>query len=294
MFGYVIPYRNELKLKDIKRYKAYYCTICNQLRKRYGRMATAFLSYEMVFTLILLDSFSDMGKNTSVSLSCQFDFLHIGNINVCKDLVSYIAWTNMYLSVWKLKDNWIDDKKIGSYLLYKLISINKNYKSDCVLYSNPAANLEVILNTFYDMERKNECDFDELAQLMGDAWKTVFECGTQFVNISPDMEKELISICEDLAKFLYCIDAYDDYERDLKKGNFNPLQKMPYELDEALSNGFIILKFIIYSLKNKIRQIEFSKCNDILQNIIFFGLEYKLNLIVGKKEKKYGKGFFRK
>lgn len=73
MFGYVIPYRDELKLKDIKRYKAYYCTICNQLRKRYGRMATAFLSYEMVFTLILLDSFSDMGKNTSVSLSCQFD-----------------------------------------------------------------------------------------------------------------------------------------------------------------------------------------------------------------------------
>ncbi len=43
-------------------------------------------------------------------------------------------------------------KKIGSYLLYKLISINKNYRSDCVFYSNPAVSLNIILNTFYDIE----------------------------------------------------------------------------------------------------------------------------------------------
>lgn len=294
MFGYIIPFRDELKLKDIKQYKAYYCAVCNQLRKRYGRLSTTFLSYEMVFTFILLDSFSNTEKNIPIKLDCQFDFLHIGEINVCKDLASYIAWINMYLSVWKLKDNWIDDKKIGSFLLYKLLSINTNYKNDCMLYSELAANLDITLNTFYDMERKNECEFDELAQLMGDVWKAILECGTQFVNVTPDMEEKLISICDDLAKFLYCIDAYDDYEKDFKKGNFNPLQKMPYNLDETLSNGFIILKFIIYSLKNKIKFIEFSKNNDILQNIIIFGLEYKLNLVVNKKEKKYGKNFFRK
>ena len=112
MFGYVVPYKDELKLKDVQKYKRYYCAVCNQIRKRYGRIATIFLSYEIVFTLILLDDFSEKEKTECMKLGCQFDIVHIGEIELSKELIAYLAWANLHMSFWKLKDNWIDEKKL--------------------------------------------------------------------------------------------------------------------------------------------------------------------------------------
>lgn len=133
MFGYIMPFKDELKIKEFERYKKYYCALCNQIRRRYGRTATIFLSYEMVFTVILLDDFSKKSEN--MKLGCQFDIIRMGEVEVSKDLIAYIAWINLHLSFWKLKDNWIDEKKISSYILYKLFLRNKAYKNDCEIYA---------------------------------------------------------------------------------------------------------------------------------------------------------------
>ena len=35
MFGYIRIYEPELKMKDFRRYKAYYCGLCQELKKKY-------------------------------------------------------------------------------------------------------------------------------------------------------------------------------------------------------------------------------------------------------------------
>ena len=49
MFGYVTICEPELKVKDLKRYKAYYCGLCRELKEKYGFMGQMTLTYDMTF-----------------------------------------------------------------------------------------------------------------------------------------------------------------------------------------------------------------------------------------------------
>ena len=56
MFGYVTICEPELKMKDWRKYRAYYCGLCRSLRKRHGHVGQLTLSYDMTFAVVLLTS----------------------------------------------------------------------------------------------------------------------------------------------------------------------------------------------------------------------------------------------
>ena len=56
MFGYVTIQEAELKVKDFKKYKAYYCGLCQTLKKNYGSLGQITLTYDMTFAIVLLTS----------------------------------------------------------------------------------------------------------------------------------------------------------------------------------------------------------------------------------------------
>ena len=56
MFGYVTICEPELKMKDFRRYKAYYCGLCQTLKERHGSLGQMTLAYDMTFVIILLTS----------------------------------------------------------------------------------------------------------------------------------------------------------------------------------------------------------------------------------------------
>ena len=56
MFGYVTVYKDELKIKDYNRYRAYYCGVCRSLKNSYGMAGQMTLTYDMTFLAILLSA----------------------------------------------------------------------------------------------------------------------------------------------------------------------------------------------------------------------------------------------
>ena len=54
MFGYVRPFRPELKCKDYDLYRATYCGLCRCLRRRYGLIAPLLLNFDFTFLALLL------------------------------------------------------------------------------------------------------------------------------------------------------------------------------------------------------------------------------------------------
>ena len=47
MFGYVTANEPELKVKDYHKYKAYYCGLCQSLKRQYGSAGQLTLAYDM-------------------------------------------------------------------------------------------------------------------------------------------------------------------------------------------------------------------------------------------------------
>ena len=56
MFGYVTICEPELKVKDLRKYKAYYCGLCQELKEAYGAVGQMTLTYDMTFVIVLLTS----------------------------------------------------------------------------------------------------------------------------------------------------------------------------------------------------------------------------------------------
>ena len=48
--------RTGAEVKDLRKYKAYYCGLCRKLKEDYGTMGQMTLTYDMTFAIILLAS----------------------------------------------------------------------------------------------------------------------------------------------------------------------------------------------------------------------------------------------
>lgn len=284
MFGYVKPYNDELKLKEIKRYKRYYCALCNELRHSYGRITTAFLSYEMTFTLILLESLEKEENLDEIPLSCQFEKIHIGTFYISKSILQYIAYINIHLVIWKLEDDWKDDKNIFAYLLKKIILNKKTYQRELNKYGRISEVIDENMKKFYEYE-KEKYDFDSLSEIMGEIWLQIIRNGAEILNIYDNKLYMLENICKDMGKWLYCIDAYEDLEKDIKKRKFNPLFKAECDINEIKDDAKLILQLILRSMSNNLDKLELGRNKDIIQNIILYGLSHKISEINKKRKK---------
>ena len=98
----------------------------------------------------------------------------------------------------------------------------------------------------------------------------------------------LYTLCFNLGKWIYFIDAYDDYDKDTKKGKFN-LLKTIFEEDhsekkiKAHKKIATINEMLIFKMKESFEKISFKKNGEILFNIIFLGCMDVYLRIIDKK-----------
>ena len=104
MFGYVTVCEPELKVKDLKKYRAYYCGLCRTLKEDYGFMGQMTLTYDMTFAVILLSSlYETITKHEE----------HRCKVHPVKkqtmrrnEMTEYAADMNLLLAYYHLEDDW--------------------------------------------------------------------------------------------------------------------------------------------------------------------------------------------
>ena len=71
MFGYVTVCEPELKMKDFRKYRSYYCGLCQELKEKYGfsgqmtdNSTKSFYDYSFTLTAICISSFFFRLKQT--------------------------------------------------------------------------------------------------------------------------------------------------------------------------------------------------------------------------------------
>ena len=71
MFGYVKPCLESLDEAQKKRYRAWYCGLCQSLGDRHGFRGRMTLTYDMTFLAIFLSALYEPGKRTGRCAVCR-------------------------------------------------------------------------------------------------------------------------------------------------------------------------------------------------------------------------------
>ena len=216
MFGYVTICEPELKRKDWRRYRAYYCGLCRTLRERHGHLGQMTLSYDMTFAVMLLTSLYESEPRLSEH-RCKTHPVKKQKM-LQNEITEYCADMNVLLSYYHLKDNWADERKVSG--LAGSAALRRKAEQIAERYPRQSEAMRRELKNLSAYEKADSQNIDEPAGCFGRLMEELF------VWREDAWEKSLREMGFFLGKFIYIMDAYEDLEKDLKEGCYNPLRKL--------------------------------------------------------------------
>lgn len=291
MFGYIKPYNQELKLKEIQRYSGCYCALCDQLKRDYGFLSRFILNYDVTFLLICLDYFSSEEK-AARKIRCPYNPMRVKRTKLSPESLQYSAFINYWLVVEKLKDDIADERNLWKWLLYKIIVTNRGYKQSLAKYQTRVAQLSDMLQSVYQRENsvKTVADFDLVTNAFGSFFSKMFLLG-----IDSEQEESARSQAEavffQIGKWIYIIDAFDDLQDDIKRKRFNLLFSLEdgetITKEAAFEKTLSMHLFIKSKIKSLLAATGSKLEDDCIVNIITDGIDFMFCKIVLKKYKEY-------
>lgn len=272
MFGYISINKAEMKFKDYDIYHSFYCGLCQVLKKDHKRRGQMTLSYDMTFLLVLLSALYEPETSVSHRTCVAHPFeKHLTRIN---DYTSYVSDMNLLLAYHKCKDDWADEKKKMRYIYAKMLS--PEVKKIAVRYPEKAASIARHLETISKLEGQQETDIDIISGIFGRIMAEVF---------TPKEDEWILTLQNIgfyLGKFIYLIDAYEDIERDMDIGTYNPLKQFygQPDFEDHCRHMLILMMSECSRAFEKLPIIEYA---DILRNILYSGVWCRYETITTKR-----------
>ena len=272
MFGYVTVCEPELKVKDLKKYRAYYCGLCSTLKEDYGFMGQMTLTYDMTFAVILLSSLYETTTKHEEH-RCKVHPAKRQHM-LQNEITSYAAAMNVLLAYYHMEDDWQDDRKVSSLMTKSLIQ--GKAKKIIEKYPRQSEIIRKSLKELGECEHENSMDIDRAAGCFGRLMAELFVWKEDI------WEKTLRKMGFYLGKFIYLMDAYEDLPEDRKKNRYNPLKELAKRPDYEVQMEQI-LRMMIAESTVRFEQLPCLVDVDILRNILYDGVWNHYNKIQMKK-----------
>ena len=278
MFGYVVMNKPEIKFKDFDMYRSFYCGLCRELKERYGLSGQITLTYDMTFVILLLSGLYEPPTKKG-STRC---IVHpVRRQPVRKNAITeYAADMNIFLTYYKCKDDWNDERSIPGFVFGKLLE-GKEKKSE-KLWSKKVQTIVSCLDELSALEKENATDIDRVSGCFGRIMAEIFAYREDV------WEPTLRRMGFYFGKFIYLLDAYDDVEEDVKKGNYNPFSKdyIIKGFDDRVKN---MLMMMMAETCREFEKLPIIKYTDILRNILYSGVWCRFENVSGKRKKEQEK-----
>lgn len=278
MFGYVVMNKPEIKFKDFDMYRSFYCGLCRELKERYGLSGQITLTYDMTFVILLLSGLYEPPTKKG-STRC---IVHpVRRQPIRKNAITeYAADMNIFLTYYKCKDDWNDERSIPGFVFGKLLE-GKEKKSEKI-WSKKVQTIVSCLDELSALEKENAADIDRVSGCFGRIMAEIFAYREDV------WEPALRRMGFYFGKFIYLLDAYDDVEEDVKKGNYNPFSKdyIIKGFDDRVKN---MLMMMMAETCREFEKLPIIKYTDILRNILYSGVWCRFENVSGKRKKEQEK-----
>lgn len=283
MFGYVIPDKPNMLMKDFTEFRAYYCGLC----KAIGRDNPAFLrlltNYDCTFLAVLLHNLA--GSSPEIRMQgCVLNPVKKKPVAAKSDLMKKAAALTVLLAYYKAGDDVSDGGGLKA----------ARVRSSLAFYAKKAARLipeadAVIANRY-----------KELAELEKSGCKSVDMAAEPFARMTEELvclfakeiTPQLKEFAYGLGKWIYLADALDDVDKDLKEKNYNPfIAAYPDVKDKSsfLADNKEELSLIMYSVYNSLVRgydaLDVKISEGVMSNIVYLGIREQTRRILEGEQK---------
>ncbi len=277
MFGYIQIDERELSDQETKLYDAYYCGLCQCLKKDFGIRGQLLVNYDMTFLTVLLSGLYRFHQR-SAEFICP---VHPGKKKtaVVNDATRYTAAMSVLLSYHNIQEETATDKSYSKLMILRLLE--KDYQRVAKDYPRQHNALLKYVRQRSEFESNREQNMDAIAGLTGDM------LGEIYAWRDDDYSDELRYLGYHIGKFIYLMDAYSDLEKDSKKKEYNPFNNMDMENPkdtETISR--LILNSLISECLRSYERLSSHSYGSIIRNILYYGVWKKYESLHSKRMKR--------
>ena len=277
MFGYIATDFPNVFVKDTVLYRASYCGLCKGIGKCCGNGGRFTLSYDFTFLSVFLHNVAGLDFEIKKQ-NCILHLLKKRPVAIPDNLTERLGALNVILSFYKLTDDVIDESKgAGKRFFFKAAYRKAKGKEPL---------LSRIVNDAYAKLRELERSGSDSVDMVSDV----------FATMTKDLIKELLgekftenvgAVAYNLGKWIYLIDALDDYDKDKKSGSYNVFIKSFGNF--ADKKAFItekrvdlesIFGEIFYEIFMNGKEIPYKFNHDLIDNILYKGLRVQTKCVM--------------
>ncbi len=272
MFGYVTVNKPELKIREFDMYQSWYCGLCHVLHRKYGRAGQMTLSYDMTFLVMVLHGLYEPEFQTD-KRRCLTHPAMKHPMRMSR-FTEYGADMNVLLAYHNFMDDWTDEKKLPSLTAARVLE----GKCKKVAEKYPRQNRAIVraIRKLAVYEKDREMNIDKVSGCMGELLGELFVCEKDI------FADTLYRMGFFLGKFIYLMDAYEDVEKDLKRGQYNPLTASFGQKDfEEECRG--MLNMMMAECAREFEKLPILENVEILRNILYSGVWVKYTAVYQKR-----------
>ena len=280
MFGYVIPDKNNMYIKDFNVFQAYYCGLCKALSRSGSQLSRLCTNYDTTFYNALLHSLTD----TEVKIERKLCLINGKKkpVIVTDDLTRKVADLSVLLVYYNALDDVHDGKKsraavVGVLAARKRAAARRLPEADALMKES-FRKLDIL-------EKRDSAQLDLVADcfasLMRDVTRTLIPT-----------DEHIDTFMYNLGRLVYFFDAADDVEKDAKKGRYNPLIAAYGKGDtkaEFLEKNAQELDFLLRSTYNKLvgayNHMHIVVSEGVLSNTVYLGLNMQMERLLKGDDK---------
>lgn len=285
MFGYVVVDKPSLRVREFDYYRATYCGLCHAMGKCTGCVSRLTLSYDVTFFALV----REMLEGTKVEFEkkrCPRHIIKPINTVVVNEPLEYSAYVGGILTSQKIVDNINDEsgvkKKLAQFLRLFFSKMEKESMFGLPdLYDIVGEKLQALK----DVEDNQVSSIDVPADIFGELMSEILSFGLK-------NDKKLIAknVGKRIGRWIYIVDAFDDYVKDREVGSYNPFVLLYNGEDFSEDNLISISKMLEAELALAFSAIELIDDSDknreeIVKNILCLGMPASVERVCKKLAK---------
>ena len=267
MFGYVLPLRGELKVRELEAYQGLYCGLCHALGRRYGFFARWLLNYDFTFLAMVLAPAEDRPElQRRRCVACPLRGKRVCTPRPGLDLA---ADESVVLTYWKLRDS-VADRSFLRGLPARLLSLllrpaYRRAAERCPAFARETA---ACLEELQALEAGWAPSMDRAADTFARILRAAAPSTGETVR-----DRSVEQLLYHVGRWIYLVDAWDDLEEDRREGGYNPyLARFPDGPEGHTGEVRTTLRHSLNLAVSACNLTDFGPWNGLIFNTLCLGL----------------------